>query len=336
MAGRFNWGFLIVAAWSWFISVNGGFAADKVVFGTNWKAQAEHGGYYQAVADGTYKKYGLNVVIEPGGPQRNDRLLLATGKLDFYMGGNLVPSLAAVQQKIPTKVVAAIFQKEPQAILVHPDVGIDKFEDLKSIDLLISKSGLATFYRWMAATYGFDEARVRPYTFNAAPFLADKKLGMQGYVTSDPYEIERTGGFKPKVFLLADSGFDTYSTTIEARQETIDRRPDLVQRFVDASIIGWYNYLYGDSRAANELIKKDNPEMTDERLLFATAAMKTYGIVDSGDAVHLGIGAMTEDRFKSFFEKMVAAKIFPADLDYRQAYTLKFVNKGVGKELRRP
>ena len=252
MTGRFNWGFFIVAAWGWFVPAQGGLAADKVVFGTNWKAQAEHGGYYQAVADGTYKKYGLDVVIEPGGPQRNDRLLLATGKLDFYMGGNLVPSLAAVQQKIPTKVVAAIFQKEPQAILVHPDVGIDKFEDLKSIDLLISKSGLATFYRWMAATYGFDEARVRPYTFNAAPFLADKKLGMQGYVTSDPYEIERTGGFKPKVFLLAASGFDTYSTTIEARQETIARRPDLVQRFVDASIIGWYNYLYGDSRAANE------------------------------------------------------------------------------------
>lgn len=336
MAGRLNWGFIITATFSWVIAPNAGLAADKVVFGTNWKAQAEHGGYYQAVADGTYKKYGLDVVIESGGPQRNDRLLLATGKLDFYMGGNLILSLAAVQQKIPTKVIAAIFQKEPQAILVHPDIGVEKFEDLKSIDLLISKSGVTTFFRWMSANYGFDETRVRPYTFNAAPFLADKRLGMQGYATSDPYEIERIGGFKPKVFLLADSGFDTYSTTIEARQETIDRQPDLVQRFVDASIIGWYNYLYGDNRAANELIKKDNPEMTDGRLSFAIAAMKTYGIVDSGDAVHMGIGAMTDDRIKSFFEKMVAAKIFSPDLDYRQAYTLKFVNKGVGKELRRP
>lgn len=336
MAGRFNWSFIGLAACSWLVAASTGVADDKVVFGTNWQAQAEHGGYYQALADGTYKKYGLDVVIEPGGPQRNDRLLLATGKLDFYMGGNLIPSLAAVQQKIPTKVVAAIFQKEPQAILVHPDIGIEKFEDLKSIDLLISKNGVATFYRWMTATYGFDETRVRPYTFNIAPFLADKKLGTQGYVTSDPYEIERAAGFKPKVFLLADSGFDTYSTTIEARQETIDRHPDLVQRFVDASIIGWYNYLYGDNRAANALIKKDNPEMTDERLAFATAAMKTYGIVDSGDAINLGIGVMTHDRMKSFFEKMVTAKISPADLDYRQAYTLQFINKGVGKELRRP
>ncbi|MEZ5647431.1 MAG: ABC transporter substrate-binding protein [Alphaproteobacteria bacterium] len=311
-------------------------AADRVVFGTNWKAQAEHGGYYQAVADGTYRKYGLEVVIEPGGPQRNDRLLLATGKLDFYMGGNLIPSFFAVQQKIPTKVIAAIFQKEPQAILAHPDVGIEKFEDLKSIDLLIGKGGLATFYRWMVAAYDFSEERVRPYTFNAAPFLADKKIGMQGYVTSDPYEIERTGGFKPKVFLLADYGFDTYSTTIEARIDTIEKHPDMVQRFVDASIIGWYNYLYGDHRAANELIKKDNPEMTDARLAAALAGMKAYGIVDSGDALSLGIGAMTDARVKSFFEKMVQAQVFSPDLDYRQAYTLQFVNKGVGKELRHP
>lgn len=306
-------------------------AADKVTFGTNWVAQAEHGGFYQAVADGTYEKYGLNVTIVPGGPQANNRLLLPVGKIDFYMGANMLQAFSSVVEGIPTVIVAAMFQKDPQVLIAHPDV--EKFEDLKTRTLFISKEGLASYYQWLVADYGFSENQVKPYTFNAAPFLVDKNSAMQGYVTSEPYAVEQQGGFKPKLFLLADYGFDTYATTIETRTQLVEQNPDLVQRFVDASIIGWYNYLYGDNAKANALIKQDNPEMTDAMIAFSIEKMKEYGIVDSGDTKTMGIGAMTDARVKSFYDKMVQAKVVKPDIDYRKSYTLKFVGKGVGKEL---
>lgn len=308
----------------------------KLRFGTNWLAQAEHGGYYQAVADGTYKKYGLDVEIVPGGPQANNRMLLPVGKIDFYMGGNMIQSFSSVSEGIPTIVVAAIFQKEPQILMSHPGVGMDTFEDLKkSQNILVGKEGMATFYQWMKSAYGFTEEQTKPYNFNPAPFIADKMAVQQGYLTSEPLAVEKEGGFKPNVFLLADNGFDTYSTLIEARAEMVEKQPEIVQKFVDASIIGWMNYLYGDNKAANELIKKDNPEITDEQIAYSIAKMKEFGIVDSGDTAKLGVGAMTDERMKSFFDKMVAAGLFKADLDYKKSYTLQFVNKNVGADLRK-
>jgi len=308
--------------------------ANKVTFGTNWVAQAEHGGFYQALSDGTYKKYGLDVTILPGGPNINNRILLPIGKIDFFMSANSLQSFDAVENKIPTIAVAAIFQKEPQVLLVHPDQGIEKFEDLKKLTLFISKEGIVSYFQWMKKDYGFGETRVKPYTFNAQPFLADKRSAMQGYVTSEPFAVEKAGGFKPKVFLIADYGFNAYSTLIETRRDLVEKNPELVQRFVDASVIGWYNYLYGDNKTANALIKKHNPEISDELIAYSVAKMKEHGIVDSGDALKLGIGAMSDARMKNFFDKMVGAGVTRANLDYRKSYTLQFVNKGVGLNLR--
>jgi NitT/TauT family transport system substrate-binding protein len=303
---------------------------DRVTFGTNWVAQGEHGGFYQALADGTYKKYGLDVTIVQGGPNVNNRILLASGKLDFFMSANTLQSFDAVERKVPIVPVAAIFQKEPQVLLAHPGQGIEKFEDLKRLTLFISREGVASYFQWLKADYGFDERRVKPYTFNPQPFLADKKSAMQGYVTSEPYTIEKQAGFKPVSFLLADQGFDAYSTLIETRRALIAKRPDLVQRFVDASIWGWVNYLCGRTEA-NALIRKHNPEMPEELLAYATATMRKYGIVESGDAFDLGVGAMTEARIKSFFDKMVRAGVVKASLDWRQSFTTQFVNKRVGR-----
>jgi len=311
------------------------FATDKVSFGTNWLAEAEHGGYYQAVVDGTYAKYGLDVTIVPGGPQANNGLLLAAGKLDFYMGGNLLLAFDAVAQNIPIVVVAAHFQKDPQIVMSHPGVGLDKWSDLpKASAAFIGKEGLASFYRWMTSAYGFTEENVKPYTFNPAPFVADKNSIQQGYVTSEPFAVEREGHFKPNIFLFADYGYGTYATTIETRADVIAKNPDLVQRFVDASTIGWYHYLYGDNSKANALIKKDNPEMTDEQIAFSIGKIKEYGLADSGDTLKLGIGAMTDARIKDFYETMVKAGVEKPGLDYMKCYTLKFVDKGVGLELR--
>ncbi|UVF19143.1 ABC transporter substrate-binding protein [Microvirga terrae] len=308
----------------------------EVTFGTNWIAQGEHGGYYQALADGTYEKYGLKVTIVPGGPRASNRMLMTVGKLDFYMGGSMIQAFSAVEKDIPTIVVAAHFQKEPQVLLSHPGQGLDAFLDLKtSNDILLSKDGAATFFQWMKAEYGFKDEQVKPFGFNPAPFIANTAAVQQGYVTSEPLTIEKAAGFRPNVFLLADYGFSTYSTTVETRREVVEKNPDLVQRFVDASTIGWYNYLYGDATKAKALIKRDNPEMTDELLAYSQAKMKEYGIVDSGDTQTLGIGAMTDTRMKDFFDKMVKAGLFKPDLDYRKAYTLRFVNKGVGLNLKR-
>ncbi len=307
---------------------------DKVSFGTNWVAEGEHGGFFQAVADGTYRQYGLDVTIVPGGPNVNNRILLIAGKLDFAMTANTLQTFDAVTNNVPVVAIAAMFQKDPQVFLAHPELKVTKLDDLKPLTLFVSKEGISSYFQWLKSDYGFSEAKVKPYTFNAQPFLADPGSAMQGYVTSEPYAVEKQAGFKPSVLLLADQGFNAYSTLIEARRDTVEKKQDLVQRFVDASIIGWYTYIYGDARPGNALIKQVNPEMTDELLAYSIAKMKEYGIVDSGDSVKDGIGAMSETRIADFYNKMSRAGVVRRDIDYRKASTLQFVNKGVGLNLR--
>jgi NitT/TauT family transport system substrate-binding protein len=309
-------------------------ALDQVTFGTNWKAQAEHGGFYQAVATGIYEKYGLEVTIRPGGPQVNHAQLLAAGKIDFNMGGNVFGAFNYVQNDIPMVTVAAVFQKDPQILMAHPDQGFETLADLKGHPILISQDARTTFWEWLKAEYGYTDDMIRPYTFNPAPFLADKSAIQQGYLTSEPFAVEREGGFTPKVFLLADAGYDTYSTTIETSWRLVEDNPDLVQRFVDGSIEGWYSYLYGDPTPANELIKADNPDMTDAQIDYSIRKLKEYGIVDSREAEEMGIGAMTDERWHNFFRFAADAGLYPKDLDLSKAYTLQFVNQQVGMELK--
>ena len=327
--------FMSVAAMA-LAGVSGASAQEKVTFQTNWLAQAEHGGYYQSVADGTYKACGLDVTIAMGGPQVSGRPMLLAGKIDFYMGGNMLQAFSAVQENIPVRIVAANFQKEPQVLMAHPGQGLDTWESLNDAEqYILADEGFQSYFQWMITEFGFDPAKRIPYTFNSAPFIANKKSVQQGYITSEPYAVEKEGGFKPNLFLLADYGFDTYATTIETMQETIDKRPEVVQCFVDGSAKGWYNYLYGDNKAANEMIMKDNPEITPEQIAFSIDKMKEFGIVDSGDTEKLGIGAMTDERMQSFYDKMVKAKVVPEGIDIKKAYTLQFVNKGVGLDLKK-
>lgn len=304
------------------------FALDKVRFGTNWLAEPEQGGYYQAIADGTYAQYGLDVEIVQGGPQSVNELLFAAGKLDFYVGTNLILAFDAIKAHAPVVVVAAHFQKDPTVLMSHPGVGLDRFEDLAKAPAYVLKGD--AFYDWLETSYGFQDANARPYNFNTQPFIADKHSIQQGYVTSEPYAVEHEGHFKPHIFLIADYGFSSYSTTIETHPDLITKKPDLVQRFLDASAIGWIHYLYGDNHKANALIKKSNPDITEDQIAFSIAKIKEYGLVDSGDALTKGVGAMNDARIKTFFEQMVKAHVEPQDLDYKKAYTLQFVNKGVG------
>ena len=325
-----------------FIAVSAGLAAGaagaddqltQVTFGTNWLAQAEHGGFYQSVADGTYEDCGLDVEIISGGPQVNNRALMLAGRIQFHMGGDMLQAFNAVAEDIPVVAVAATFQKHPQVILAHPGVA-ESWEELKDLTLLIGDNGFTSYYQWMIAEHGFTVEQRQPYTFNPAPFLADDQLGMQGYLSSEPYLVETTGGFTPNVFLIADAGFGSYATTIETMQETIDESPEVVECFVDGSIRGWYNYLYGDNDAANAMILEANPDMTQDKIDYAIGKMIEWGIVDSGDALELGIGAMTDEVIGTFYEDMVAADVVEDGLDWQAAYTTEFVNDGVGMDLR--
>jgi len=309
-------------------------ALDKVTFGLNWLADPEAGGYYQALVDGTYAKHGLDVTILPGGPEANGGMLLLAGNIDFFQGGDMLGDFLSAERNIPTVAVAADFQKDPQIFMSHPGVGLDKWTDLPKAKIAyVSAGGAFSFYAWMVKAWGFSYANVKPYDFDSAPFIVNKDSIQEGYLTSEPYAVEKQGGFKPNVFLLADYGYSSYSSLIEARRDTVEKRPDLVQRFVNASAIGWYHYLYGDNAKANEAIKKSNPGMTDGQIAYSIAKLKEYGIVDSGDALKLGIGAMTDARVKDFFDKMVKAGLVKPDTDYKKIYSLKFVDKGVGVDL---
>jgi NitT/TauT family transport system substrate-binding protein len=311
-------------------------AQDKVTFATNWKAQAAHGGFYQAVADGTYKQFGLDVTIQQGGPQVNNRPLLPAGRIDFLMTGNLLHSFDNVKNNVPTVVVAAMFQKDPQALMAHPGQGYENFAKLKDAPLaLIAKDGQFSWWQWLKAVHGFKDEALKPYNYNLGPFLSNKKSIQQGYSVAEPIYIENQGKFKPVVHLLADHGFSTYSTVIEARTDTVKSRPELVQRFVDASIVGWVNYLYGKRAAANAMMIKDNPEMTEAEIEASVVLMKQQGIVDSGEAKANGIGAMSNARIKDFYEQMVKAGLYKAgEVDLSKVATLQFVNKKVGQDVK--
>ena len=327
---------ICVCAVAVFSTVAAGIATaetTKVVFGTNWLAQAEHGGFYQSVADGTYEACGLEVEIVPGGPQVNNRALMLAGKIDFHMGGSMLPAFNAVKEGIPVVSVAAIFQKHPGVILAHPGEA-DSWDELKDLTLLIGDNGFATYYQWMIAEHGFTVEQREPYTFNPAPFIADKRKGMQGYLSSEPYAVEKEAGFAPNVFLIADAGYSTYATTIETMAKTIANRPEVVKCFVDGSLIGWYNYLYGDSAAADGLIKVHNPDMSQDKIDFAKVSMMANGIVDSGDSLEMGIGAMTEKKVGEFYGKMVVAGVLEDGLDWKAAFTTEFTNQKVGMDIK--
>jgi len=309
-------------------------ALDQVTFGTDWRAEAEHGGYYQALATGIYERYGLKVTLRQGGPQLNHTQLLAAGRLDFDEAPNSFIGLNFAKEGIPMVAVAAFFQKDPSVLIAHADVGNDSLPGLKGKPIMVSADTRVGYWLFLKAKFGYSDDQIRPYNFNPAPFLADKNAVQQGYLTSEPYLIEQQG-VKPVVFLLADAGYASYGSLIETSQKLIDEKPELVQRFVNASIEGWYSYLYGDPAPGNALIKRDNPEQTDDLLAYAIAKIKANGIVDSGDSTSQGIGAMSEARWKSFFDVMTSQGLYSPTLDWKKAYTTRFVNQRVGIALKK-
>ncbi|NOG69309.1 ABC transporter substrate-binding protein [Roseicella sp. DB1501] len=307
---------------------------DKVSFITNWRAQAEHGGFYQAEAAGLYRKAGLEVELRTGGPQINPAQLLLGGRVDMAMGNGLA-ALNFVREKLPFLCIGAVFQKDMVVLIAHPGTGFTGFEALRGRTILISAEPRVTWWPFLRRKYGLKDEQIRPYTFNLQPFLADRMLVQQGYLGSEPFSL-RQAGLTPDTLLLHDAGFENYGTTINIGAKTLAERREVIQRFVDASMEGWDQYLKGpaggfDTAAANALIKAQNPEMGDELIAFGTRMMNEAGILRSGDAARLGIGAMTEERWGRFYAAMAEVGVLPKGLDWRQAFDLSLVNKGVGK-----
>ena len=305
----------------------------EVTFGTNWVAQAEHGGFYQAVVDGTYEACGLDVTILPGGPQVNNSAQLIAGRIQFYMGGTLGP-MSAVAEGVPMIILAASFQKEPQILMTHPGA-ISSFDGIATLDeLIIGDEGFVTYFKFFEKANGWDPAKRVPYTFNPAPFIANPASAQQGYITSEPFAVANEAGWRPDIWVLADNGYTAYSTTIVGMRDYVEANPEVAKCFVEGSAKGWANFLYGDNAAAIAKIQEDNPDMSMDKIEFSIATMKEYGIVDSGDSLTMGIGAMTDERMADFFTKMVDVGVLPADLDYTQAYTLDYANSGVSLEVK--
>lgn len=304
---------------------------DKISYNTNWRAQAEHGGFYYALANGFYKEAGIEADIRMGGPQLNMNQILVGGVVDMVMS-NSFEAINFAREGVPFLCIGSIFQKDPQVIISHPGVGHDKLENLKGKTILVGGTGRTSYWLFLKAKYGFTDEQVRPYTFNIQPFIADKQVSQQGFLSSEPFAIEKEGGIKPVVHLIADAGFDNYNTTFTTSQKLVTEKKSVVQRFVDASLKGWAEYMKAGpgNAAANDLIKKANPDMGDDKIAHAIKVMNEYGIVKSGDALKLGIGAMTDERWKRFYETMADAGAFPKGIDYKKAYSLEFVNKGIG------
>jgi len=302
--------------------------ADKVALQTSWRAQAEQGGYYQAMATGLYKQAGLEVEIKPGGPQLDANALLLASRVEF-IESNMLGTLNFARENLPGVAIASFFQKDPRVLLSHPGVGNDTLPVLKGKPVLVATAGRQGYWLWLKAKYGYSDDQVRPYTFNMAPFLADKTISMQGLLTSEPYAV-RQAGVDPVVHLLADHGFANYQATVMTSPRMIADKADVVQRFVDATIKGWVSYLGADPAPGNALIKKDNPDMTDDKIAFAIESLKKNGVVGGGDAPRLGFGAMTTERWHGFYKDMAAAGALPAGLAIDKVFTTQFVNKKVG------
>lgn len=305
---------------------------DKLSFHTDWRAQAEHGGYYQAVAAGLYRKNGIECDLRQGGPSLNISQLLLAGRVDMIMS-NSFEAFTFAREKAPFFTIASIFQKDPQVLIGHAGSGFDSFEKLKDRTILIGNGGRVTYWPYLRKKYGLKDEQLRPYNFQMAPFLANPNAVQQGFLSSEPYSIGQATGKLPEVMLIADAGFSAYQTTIAISRKLASEKKELIQRFVDATLEGWAQYLKGGPtiEAANAMIKRENPEQTDGRIAYAIKVLNERGIVMSGDALSGGIGAMSDARWKGFYDSMVDVDVLPKGLDAADAYTLEFVNKGIGK-----
>jgi NitT/TauT family transport system substrate-binding protein len=295
-------------------------AATKIRFLTNWFAEAEHGGFYQAKASGLYQKAGLDVDIQMGGPQVNGMQLLAGGDADIIVSYD-IEVLDSIEKGVPAVAIGAVNQFDLQGIMAHTDVA--SLASLKGRKILVASTAFSTFWPWLKLKFGFTDDQAGTYTFNLQPFYVDPTLAQQGYITAEPFEAQKNG-VKTKFFLFADDGYPPYSTTLVTTRAYMEKNPEAVAAFVKATMQGWKDYL-AHPAAGNALIKDANPKQGDDQIAFSIARFKAIKCVTGGDAATLGIGIMTDARWKKTRDFMVGTSMLKSTTAWQSAYTTRFV-----------
>jgi len=299
---------------------------DKIDFGSDWVAEAEHGGFYMAKAMGIYEKYGLDVTIHPGGPQVNNPQLVVSGALDIAMLSSAMQPILYTKQDVPLVAVASFYQKSPNALMAHASQGYESLADLKGKPIMVSSYAQDSYWPWLRTKYGYTDDQIRPFSYNISPFLAQNDAIQQAYLTAEPYIAEKAG-VEPKVFLLADSGYRDYAALIGVSKKMIEEKPDVIKRFLEASIEGWKEFFEGDPTPAFKMIQKDNPEMEMDVMKNTRKLLQKYEILSAGDAKTMGVGAMTDKRWAEFKDQLVESGMYEEGMNYKDAYTLKFVKE---------
>ena len=297
-------------------------AVDDIKLSLDWVPQGEHGGFFQAIAKGYYNDVDINLEIIPGGPSVNTKAMLMSEQVDFNIGGS-AGALNYAKQDLPFTAVAAFFQKTPQVLISHPNVGIDHPSDFVGKTIFLSNFGRLSFWGFIKNKYNLSDDQLKSYNFNSQPFIDDPQSIQQGYLSSEPFAIKKTAGFEPVVHLLADYGFNAYANTIETSDKLIKENPDLIRRFIKASRLGWEDYLTGDTQPAFDLIQELNPDMPSDKLAYAHQKMIEYNIVTGNNQI---IGSMNSDRWQDFYKMSVELGIYDSEFDYEKAYTLEFSN----------
>lgn len=298
-------------------------AATPFTFMTNWYAQAEHGGFYQAQAEGLYAKEGLDVSVQMGGPQVNAIQLLAAGRAQCILSEDIA-IFSARQQGVPLVMVGATFQHDPVVVIAHDDVATLK--DVRNKTILISSSVHSSWWPWAKSQLGFSDEHTRPYSFNVQPFMADNNLAQQGYLTSEPYSLTKAGATF-KVYPLSEAGYPPYGNSIACDSRWTDAHPDALKAFVHASMLGFKHYL-DNPAPGNKLIREANPAMTEDQLDYSVQKLRSTGLVTGGDAQTGGIGVITPARMKQTWDMAVQYGLIDgAKVPLDQTYTTRFIEQ---------
>ena len=297
----------------------------RLRFATDGPAQATHGGFYQALASGAYEKRGLTVEIIQGGPGGDVPQRLANNTVELGLASTSFLPMNLVAQGAPVKAVAAFFQKDPQVLIARPEPAVEGIAGLVGRPLYLSDSARDTVWLWLRATYGFTDDQLVRFDGDLAAYLDDDEGVLQGELTRDVARVEADAGFTPRVLLPADEGYPSYGSMVLAPNGFARDNADALRGFIAASVEGWRDYIQGDARDADGLIRAANPDMTQATLNQSRAALRANSVVSGGDAALYGLGAMTPERWQAFFEVMSGAGLYPADLDWRQAFTTQYL-----------
>ncbi|MGM0875401.1 MAG: ABC transporter substrate-binding protein [Bacillota bacterium] len=286
----------------------------------NWFAQAGHGGIYAAKDQGFFEEKGLDVTIEPGGPQVSSIQMVASGSADFGIthGDQLV---VARNQGIELVALAAIYQNSPQAFMFHKGHGIEDFDEINGRTAFI-QSGI-TYWEYLKSKYNLGEVKELAFTGDHMNFIGDVASVNQVYVTGEPFFMEQQG-IETEVKLISESGYDPYNYVLYVTKDYLEENEETVKNFVTAFVEGW-DYFKETPDETLELIQGVNPDKSMEALQFENEVMKDFSYV--GDAAEHGFGYMSEERWSTLIDQLNEAGVLDKEIAATDIFTTEYLPK---------